>query len=295
MRQVSLMMARFPYQNQECPDSVDWFMQTMLKVKQDPRISEVFTTRPDDTPITMTRNQAVERAKKQGCDYLLMLDSDMAPDLPGEQPFWDTAFDFAYQHPGPCLIGAPYCGPPPFSNVYVFRWAQPVNPHADRRMTLEMFPREEAAGKRQIEEVAALPTGLILIDLRAIDRFVPPYFYYEWKDPTQSEKASTEDVTFTRDISLSGTPIYCAWGSWAGHWKRWLATRPAPLNRSTVGRQLREAFHREAPGIQHAPRGQERLVQIRRQGLPPPPNGYQEQPIRSTVAIPRREEAGTDD
>ncbi|MEK0126623.1 hypothetical protein, partial [Bordetella pertussis] len=90
-----------------------------------------------------------------------------------------------------------------------------------------MYSRAEASQFTGIGEVAALPTGLIMYDMRIFDMLEPkdenskPWFYYEWADKYQSEKASTEDVSATRDMSLVGqqvlgySPVFCAWDSWA--------------------------------------------------------------------------------
>jgi len=242
MPRYKIMVARFPFGNQECPDSTDWLMRTMLEMKEDPRIEEIFQMRVDDTPITMGRNRALRRALEKGCDYLLMLDSDMAPDLllPGARPFWKSSWEFILKQPEPCLVAAPYCGPPPHENVYIFQWANYRTHPADIDLRLEQFSREEAARRTGFEEVGALPTGLILIDLRAILKLPAgkPWFYYEYEDGVETKKASTEDVTFTRDLSLAGVPLYVNWDAWAGHWKRILVVKPEPLTISDI----RETF-----------------------------------------------------
>lgn len=248
MAKFSVMFARFPYGRRDEPDVTDWLMDTLMKAKSDPRISDVFNWRLDDTPIPMGRNRSIEQAKKLGADYLLMVDNDMAPDAyhvgnPNKvgidvhaRPFWDTSFDFMQKNlDDPCIIAAPYCGPPPIENVYVFRWAdwQSQQPNDDGR--LEQFSREEAATRAGIEEVGALPTGLILLDMRVFKNFEPPYFYYEWADePFQTQKASTEDVTFTRDLSLQGTRIFCNWDAWAGHWKWKCVGKPGLITVDSV-------------------------------------------------------------
>jgi hypothetical protein len=256
---VSVLFARFPFGGVDHPDTTDWLVETVLKAKADPRISAVHHWRIDDTPITMGRNRCLEVAKKAGIDYVLMLDSDMNPDAyctgalhalgcdSFARPFWDSALNFALVHEGPCLIAAPYCGPPPGENVYIFRWATEQSHHPNADLRLEQYGREEAATRLGIEEVAALPTGLILIDMRALANLSPPYFRYEWTDSTESAKASTEDVVFTRDVSLSGVPIYVNWMAWAGHHKRKCVGKPNLLTSDAVRKELREALTR--PGV----------------------------------------------
>jgi hypothetical protein len=242
------MFARFPFGACDHPDTSDWLVSTVLKAKADPRISDLFHWRIDDTPITMGRNRCIQIAKDARADLLLMLDSDMSPDLPepGGKPFWDTSFEFIYRHydRGPSVVAAPYCGPPPHENCYVFRWASIQSDHPDADMRLEQFTREEAAIRGGFEKVAALPTGLFLLDMRAIERLTPPYFYYEWTDQFEQAKASTEDVTFTRDLSLAGVPLYVNWDAWAGHWKRKRVGKPKLITAEQVGKQFREAVLR---------------------------------------------------
>ena len=71
------------------------------------------------------------------------------------------------------------------------------------------------------------------------------YFYYEWKDSHADEKASTEDVTFTRDISLAGmaklgyNPLRCCWDSWIGHHKPYNVGKPARYTVDSIAANFR--------------------------------------------------------
>ena len=58
-------------------------------------ISEIVPHKEIGTPITCLRNKTVGCAIAADCDYLLMIDSDMDPDIvPGAPLFWDTAWKF---------------------------------------------------------------------------------------------------------------------------------------------------------------------------------------------------------
>jgi hypothetical protein len=276
---LNVMFARFPYggnggTSSEVPDIGDWLVETVLKMKADPRVGEIFRFRRSDTPIPMTRNLAVQEAKAAGADLLLMIDSDQAPDCellegdPAAKPFWDTSFDFVYQrkmHGLVTVVGAPYCGPPPLENVYVFRWAnwQTDLPESDPDWRIEGFSREEAAGMAGIGPAAALPTGLILYDMDAFQHVPHPRFYYEYegdgkecehcgqrKPGPQSSKASTEDVTSTRDQALlcqevlGYSPLFVNWDAWAGHWKPKRVRKPRPVTLDQIGTNYREAVLR---------------------------------------------------
>lgn len=257
-RKADILIARFPWHGGEHPDVTDWLVQTVLKMKSDERVGKVHFRRIDDTPITMGRNLAARHAQDVGADYVLMIDADMSPDLPGSKPFWDTSWDFACKHEGPCVVAAPYCGAPPVNNVFIFRWANLMNDNPTPDARLEQFSREEAAGRAGFEEVAALPTGLILIDARVFGRLKPPFFYYEWEDERlQHKKASTEDVTFTRDASMAGVPVYVNWDSWAGHWKPYRVDKPRPMTIDDARTNFAQAVIRGA-----ARKSDERLVMV---------------------------------
>lgn len=245
-----LMFARFPYGNQECPDLTDWLVRAVAAAKAHPRIEKVLSIRPDDTPITMTRNLACRAAREQGCDYLLMVDSDMKPDMTctNGKDFVTSSLDFLLDsEEQPTVVAAPYCGPPPDSPVFVFRWTSGINlkQQANPSFHLEMYPREESAMWQGIVEVAAAATGLILLDLRVLDSLDQPYFDYEYTDASESQKASTEDVFFTRNLSLAGVPVYVNWDCWAGHWKRFLVPKPQPIYVDQIRQELRQRLQHE--------------------------------------------------
>jgi hypothetical protein len=134
------------------------------------------------------------------------------------------------------MIAAPYCGPPPVESVYVFRNQTMQDQSPNPNFALEMYDRHTASTMRGIQECAALPTGLCLINMAAVRDLPHPRFDYEWKDrhgvmeskcPTcchpvpgeRVQKASTEDVFFSRNLTYKGWPIHVNWDAWAGHYK----------------------------------------------------------------------------
>lgn len=261
-QKFSVGLVVFPYggngsTSSEVPDVREWMLPTVLEASRDPRISGIRVWNISNTPITMTRNLAVVQARQQGIDILVMIDSDMRPDLyvgqdPLAKPWFKSSFDFLVEHyhRGPVAIGAPYCGPPPVECVYVFRWQNMQNEHPNPDFQLEMYDRHTATKMTGIQECAALPTGLIMYDMRCFDLTEPktandkPWFYYEWKDIYASEKASTEDVTQTRDLSLTCAkklgynPVFCNWDAWAGHWKPKCVGKPVVISAGGVSEKL---------------------------------------------------------
>lgn len=244
----------------EVPDIREWMVPLIADISKDPRIDQLRIWNLADTPITMTRNKAVLQARQFGVDVLVMIDSDMKPDMnngqPDAKPFFQSSFDFLlkHYHKGPCVIGVPYCGPPPVECVYVFRWNNMATDSPNPDFQLEMYDRHTAVKMAGIQECAALPTGLIMYDMRVFELTEPktpddkPWFYYEWKDKYAAEKASTEDVTMTRDVSLVGTqklgynPVYCNWDAWAGHWKPKCVGKPQVITADGVSKKLKDCW-----------------------------------------------------
>lgn len=243
----------------EVPNIREWMTPAVVDLSRDPRIDQVRIWNLADTPITMTRNRAVLQARSYGIDILVMIDSDMHPDnlagQPGARPFLQSSLDFLIDHysKGPVVIGAPYCGPPPHECVYVFRWQNMQSEHPGPDYQLEMYDRHTASSMTGIKPCAALPTGLIMYDMRVFDITEPktpndkPWFYYEWTDHYAAEKASTEDVTMTRDLSLAAaqklgySPVFCNWDAWAGHWKPKCVSKPVVITPEQVSEKLRTA------------------------------------------------------
>ena len=257
MPKYRVMFANFPGNGVTCWQTSAWCTKTAVEMNQDTRISEVrMAYYGPDTPITMLRNRCVRDALDQGYDYLLMIDSDMSPDSqlssdPNSKPFWKTAWEFMMDRrekvgrPSlmPATIAAPYCGPPPHECCYIFRWKNYETASPDGGYKLEMIEREDSAFRSGIEEVAALPTGLILYDVRLFNLIPKPWFDYEWTDETNSQKASTEDVYQTRNASLCRCPQYVAWDCWADHVKTKVVTKPRPITVECLSDKFHEAIN----------------------------------------------------
>lgn len=278
MNKYKIALCRFPGSGWEHSGLATWLMTTFHEMKQDARVEAVLSIVKSDTPITMTRNATVKDALAAGCDYILMVDSDMSPDYlvgrdPRAMPFWKTAWDFlmrrreeedlhtdmlgsragysderingesAVAFP-PATVAAPYCGPPPNELCFVFHWHCRESEGPDPAFSLEMIDREDAARRGGIEEVAALPTGLILYDARVFRELSPPWFDYEWADVERSEKASTEDVFQTRNASQLRLPQYVLWDSWACHVKTKEVGKPRILTADMVHASLVDSVRR---------------------------------------------------
>jgi hypothetical protein len=183
-----------------------------------------------------------------------MVDDDMIPDWrlntkrgpidPTAKPFLDVALPFVLQHEGPCCVGAPYCGPPPIENVYVFK---PTNWRAATR-TMTLASTSSRARRRPSGPVSRKSSrcrqGVYLIDMRCVANLAFPHFQYEYSDPRQIKKATTEDVYFSRNLAVAGVPQYCAWDCWAGHIKPIVVDKPELLTMDAVRDTYRAAILR---------------------------------------------------
>lgn len=286
-RKLSCFLAFFSYGGHsgmpaEHPSCREFVVQMQSQMRNDPRIDRIEMETFSDTPVTMTRNLAIKKARENGCDLIVFFDADQDFMLhahePWYKPFFKEAFDAIYAHydKGPLVIAAPYTGGANNGqNIFFFQWRNKGLMGEETSFSLEQFSREEAAQMSGIHEVAALPTGLIMFDTRIFDvldegrlsreqaldqykegkitraealRFLSDgYFYYEWTDETASKKASTEDVTATRDISLVGqmklgyNPLRVACDSWIGHVKPYTTGRPKLFTTEQVGAVLQRA------------------------------------------------------
>lgn len=282
----SILVATFPYGNKVDNRLGDWVAWHLIPsiLKDKDRIGSASRWGKSDTPITMLRNRCIKVAEENKIDFVLMLDSDNIPDwyLPGAanfwgvepdmlaDPFWESSFDFAWNHrmegKGPCVVMAPYCGPGPNEVVFSFDWVNRTSGHAEPDFALELVPRHDAAQRTGIRRAAAGATGVMLIDMLAIKRLREykaknklrkSLFYYEWKDDDETEKASTEDVAFTRDLSIAGIPLYCNWNAWAGHEKSRVVGKPWNFMPEAIPALLRSRDETDAvePRVDEGHRG----------------------------------------
>ncbi|NLX55062.1 MAG: class I SAM-dependent methyltransferase [Planctomycetaceae bacterium] len=201
------------------------------------------------------------------------------------KPFWKTSFDFLYDRKLrglPTVVCAPYCGPPPHpstgghENVYVFHGEASESDIHDTSIRFVAYSREHAAQMRGIQSIVAGPTGVIMYSVDALDLMnvqrmtheqvlqkyaagdltlqrakellaMQSWFFYEYTDMECTAKASTEDVTNTREIQMAGLVkhnqpvVFCNWDSWAGHYKPKCVGMPEPIYVETINQNYAEA------------------------------------------------------
>lgn len=207
---------------------------------------------------------------------------------PEAKPFWETSFDFLYQRAMrgvPTVVCAPYCGPPPHpvnrgeENVYVFHAEKDENDTKHPGFKFTAYSRTHAAQMRGIQPIAAGPTGVIMYSTDAFDLLpvrnetteqildqveagtitkeraarllsMQSWFWYEFTNLEQTQKASTEDVTNTREIQLAGIAkhsepvVFCNWDAWAGHMKPKCVGKPEPIAMEQISAMYLEAMEK---------------------------------------------------
>lgn len=299
----SVMIALFPYGHVIDDRLMTYVVKLTGEMARDKRIEKHCLWQESDTPITMLRNKCLVEAEQLGYDFVLMLDSDNLPDYEQNgKPFFWSSFDFATDTIArkglPTIIAAPYCGPGPSQCVYVFDWTNHKNTAVlpDIKdilpdFSIEMVSRHEAAERKGILPAAALPTGVCLIDMRIVKKMPHPRFDYEWKDERQIQKASTEDVMFTRNASYiwqdHGPVIFCNWDAWALHVKQQLIGKPQNFPTtwvpSYIVQQCREALKL---GIEpERPAMQAQSVIRPHNSWPAPPKGFPVELIRTRDVV----------
>lgn len=244
---VKIGIAVFTYNGQASAYLGKWIHDSSAVLKQHPRVESVDVMVLEGYPITRLRNKACHIASAEGIDFLLMLDDDMRPDCevqsdPEAKPYFPSVLDFMLAHDGPCIVGAPYCASPPNERCIVMKLEPIADPSAILPAKMKSYSRREAAVAKGFEEVPALPTGVMMIDCRALRALVPPYFQYEFKTGLELELASTEDVYFTRNMAFAGVPNYVAWDSWAGHEKKVVVRKPRVPDVRDIGKGLLDTW-----------------------------------------------------
>ncbi len=242
---VNVAVAPFTYAGVMRAELGVWLAEALWGLRTHERVGLAVAAMQVGYPTDRARNEACKNAKREGFHFLLMLDDDMEPDCePDGVPFLPGALEFALAQPGPCVVAAPYCGASPWQKVLVMRYEERPNVVApDFPGNLRSYTREEAAAETGFGRVGALPTGVMLVDLRVMDMLPPPWFAYEYEDPPFNTKlSSSEDTVFSRNADWVGVPQFCAWNSWAAHMKNQRIGKPRPMAPAAVPINVRAAL-----------------------------------------------------
>lgn len=195
----------------EAPTVGTWLFMLGAKLRDYPEIKAILGGHYCQPRIHLSRNWLVRDARQDGATHLLMVDPDMWPDRYADQTgkfFFTEAWKFALEHPG-CVYAAPYCGRPPEMPIHVFG--------VNRENKMVRLQRDQARQMRGWHQVAAVGTGLMLIDMKIFDRLQTPYFADVYHDETQSELKNSQDIWFAQQCSKAGVPIFVNFDTPAAH------------------------------------------------------------------------------
>lgn len=246
---VKVLVTVFTYDKTMSADALVYCTRLYGQMVNHPRLNQLEISYSHGYPTDRCRNFVVKSARENGFDYCLMLDNDMGFDAQlgkdsSAKPFLPSSLDFALAQPAPVFVGAPYCSSPPTQEVVVMKhreYAPGLLGGMGKK--LDKYTRDEAAVATGIERVAALPTGCLLVDLRAFDVIAPPWFHYEFTDPPYNTAlASTEDVVLTRNADWLGISQFCNWDAWCTHRKVLDIEKPRLCPVDSVPRAIWEGY-----------------------------------------------------
>lgn len=225
MSKHDVLIARLTSDETHHASITDWLLGEVLAISQaHPQIGDVKHTYLCKFPTDVARNVAVEAAQKNGADFVVMVDEDCRP-APG---FFETAINFLLAKP-PCVIASPYCSGD--GVVQVFHWRTANND--ELRPELMQITREDAAARKNVEQIASIGSHLVAYDVKVFDKIKRPYYAYEYNED-HTALLSTEEIVCHRKLYFSGIPIYCDWDHWSLHRKSRWVSKPVVITHSEM-------------------------------------------------------------
>ena len=208
---ANILVARLARGLYERSEISDWLVESFLQKRPQDQLSTISL---DYFPTTTARHKAVVEARRRSVDLLCMIDHDMVP-VPGSG-YLNRAAEFLATRPC-AMVGYPYrSGWPEWAtNV----WRETAGGNRVR------VSNEESAGLTATERVGQMGLGLVIVGMACFDMLQLPYFDYQYGQDF-SELTASEDIYFTRNLTLAGGEVYCDWSRWVGHAKVDVVGRP---------------------------------------------------------------------
>lgn len=205
-----------------------WLTQMAVTVTHDPMCAGYRDHYSTEHRIHIARNQSVDAAQQTGCDYIVFGDPDMNPDFRLFNPYltaqaqpkareWAKPFlpsSLKFMQTEACgVIGSPAISGPPDCKINVFK---------DRGDNVTRMSHEEYANTPpSFLQVAAIGTGLMLIDMKVFDILKKPYFE-DLAHPDGDNLLSvhqSQDCRFCLKCGEAGIPVYANLYAPSGHYK----------------------------------------------------------------------------
>lgn len=139
-------------------------------------------------PLDLSRNNIVNMAKKENCDYLFFIDSDI---IIGE-----GQLDRLLSHNKDIISG-----------VY-YKRSSPYEPLPRKRVAENLYCAIELEGDNLIE-VDGIGTGCFLVKMDIFDRIDYPWFEFKYYQKNGEWGQVSEDISFCQKLENIGVKIYC--------------------------------------------------------------------------------------
>ena len=199
------------------PETTDWLCRLQLELCRIGKFETSTMMGFDQPRIALGRNVAVRNAMDMECDYLLMVDPDMQPDMyvgqhPQAELFFSSSLEWLECN-GPGIVAAPAVSGRPLCRPNMYRMED--GDGIAHRYTHQQC--RQAIEEPQFEQVAAIGTGLMLINMQVFDAIEKPWFHDLFVDDREDALQLSQDLYFTAGATQSGVPVWCNWFSWAGH------------------------------------------------------------------------------
>ena len=202
------------------PETSDWLCKLHAELLHSGRCDDLGMTGFNTYRSIMGRNKAIKAAIDAKCDYLLMVDPDMVPDMyvgkhPKAKHFFSSSLAWLENYPGG-MVGAPAVGGRPDYRPNVYRGREGIDEKA-RELTHEEC--RAALENPRMEHVSGIGSGLLLMDVNMFKKLKPPWFHDTFTDATNSKLKLGQDMYLCNIAAEAGIKVWCNWYSWAGHIK----------------------------------------------------------------------------
>lgn len=151
-------------------------------------------------PIDLSRNEIVENAKKDNCDYLFFIDSDII--------IKDGQLDRLLSHNKDAITGIYY------KRIF------PYEPLPRKKVTKDLYIYIEPEDKENIQnsatgtigdiiEIDGTGMGCFLVKMDIFDKIHYPWFEFKYFNKNEKWAQTSEDLVFCQKLQDIGIKIYC--------------------------------------------------------------------------------------
>ncbi len=168
--------------------SIDFFNMLLTRFAEWSRKYSVSMLVDQMIPLDLSRNNIVNLAKKENCDYIFFLDSDVLID--------ENQLDKLLYHSKDVISGVYYKRTPFYE------------PLPRRRVAENLYISIEPEGENIIE-VDGTGLGCLLVNMDIFDKIPYPWFEFKYVNRNGEWSQLSEDLYFCQKVQNIGEKIYC--------------------------------------------------------------------------------------